>query len=786
MKIEEWAVKLVQQALSEAEISPDQISVIAYTKGPGMGGPLVACAVVARMLSQLWGVPIVGVNHCIGHIEMGRVVTGAQDPVVLYVSGGNTQVIAYADQRYRIFGETIDIAVGNCLDRFARVLGLPNDPAPGYNIEQLAKKGTKLLELPYVVKGMDVSFSGILSYIEEAARKLIEKGEATPADLCFSLQETIFAMLVEITERAMAHVATNDVLIVGGVGCNVRLQEMMQQMVEERGGKLYSTDDRYCIDNGAMIAWPGLLAVKHGQTLDLSKNRFVGGLPRTWLGFNKPFKTLGQLDLSENLLGYQPDGKRLYTSSDSATGWCQQGVAADGSDGWVGLLPTKWGWMFPALQFLLLHSNKLYVSQPGVAQNLNMLALYPGNDYICSLPRATSGPVAFAALQSDANYDVTDSNYEHYDPTDPWPCPSPPSHPPATDLGAAVSFDENNQLVLSWVTPTTIAGSTIFGYKVSLSVTPTSKTVAKAIRGWVGRTFQTYQVPVGSLPPGLTLSSSVYTLTTGIVANDGAYPRGAYTLDLDVLYIDGQLSDSLTASGSTPQLPAFPAFTSLAVSLNTAGTVLGFAWSQASAAPSGFNYSWSIAEWDYGGTRYTALASGATTSLSVSQAVSFSDLDVGSSCRMTVTGSAPGYTPATAQWWGIVRKAANPFSADLSTVGPLFAAPTLAAAAGSSTSLSMSLQLQPGAPDGTTLYYVVRQRRLYNSVLSEVTLADSSTTSTSVTVAVDAGLLAGLQGQNYFLLDVYATAVGFYRSDSVSYTLTVVSLVNDVLTLSVF
>jgi hypothetical protein len=75
-----------------------------------------------------------------GHIEMGRVVTGATDPVVLYVSGGNTQVIAYSDQRYRIFGETIDIAVGNCLDRFARVLNLSNDPSPGYNIEQLAKK----------------------------------------------------------------------------------------------------------------------------------------------------------------------------------------------------------------------------------------------------------------------------------------------------------------------------------------------------------------------------------------------------------------------------------------------------------------------------------------------------------------------------------------------------------------------------------------------------------------------------------------------------------------------
>lgn len=89
------------------------------------------------MLSQLWRKPIIGVNHCVAHIEMGRVVTGADDPVVLYVSGGNTQVIAYSEGRYRIFGETIDIAVGNCLDRFARVLNLSNDPSPGYNIEQV-------------------------------------------------------------------------------------------------------------------------------------------------------------------------------------------------------------------------------------------------------------------------------------------------------------------------------------------------------------------------------------------------------------------------------------------------------------------------------------------------------------------------------------------------------------------------------------------------------------------------------------------------------------------------
>lgn len=261
---------MIKKSLDESGIRRDQIDCVAYTKGPGMGGPLAVCATVARTLSLLWKIPIVGVNHCVGHIEMGRLVTGAKNPVVLYVSGGNTQVIAYADKRYRIFGETIDIAVGNCLDRFARVLGLSNDPAPGYNIEQAAKKGKKFISLPYSVKGMDVSFSGILTYIEGITKELLKSGEATAEDLCFSLQETIFAMLVEITERAMAHVGAQDVLIVGGVGCNLRLQEMMGKMAEERNGVLYSTDDRYCIDNGAMIAWPGLLALQCGLTTDMA------------------------------------------------------------------------------------------------------------------------------------------------------------------------------------------------------------------------------------------------------------------------------------------------------------------------------------------------------------------------------------------------------------------------------------------------------------------------------------------------------------------------------------
>ncbi|KAI1075267.1 O-sialoglycoprotein endopeptidase [Whalleya microplaca] len=272
--------RLTKEALKAAGVTAPatQLRCICYTRGPGMGAPLQSVAVAARALSLLWGLPLVGVNHCVGHIEMGREITGASDPVVLYVSGGNTQVIAYAERRYRIFGETLDIAVGNCLDRFARTLEISNDPAPGYNIEVLARQGGRvLLDLPYAVKGMDCSFSGILGAADLLAaqmreqREKIARGEEvkeedrfTPEDLCFSLQETVFAMLVEITERAMAHVGSNQVLIVGGVGCNERLQEMMGLMAKERGGSVYATDERFCIDNGIMIAHAGLLAYETG------------------------------------------------------------------------------------------------------------------------------------------------------------------------------------------------------------------------------------------------------------------------------------------------------------------------------------------------------------------------------------------------------------------------------------------------------------------------------------------------------------------------------------------
>ncbi|XBW37605.1 hypothetical protein QEN19_003186 [Hanseniaspora menglaensis] len=307
-----WSCRILKQVIEECKEKLGQgfdikkdIDCIAFTKGPGMGAPLHSVCVFARTLSLLHNIPLIPVNHCIGHIEMGRCITKGLNPVVLYVSGGNTQVIAYSNNRYRIFGETLDIAVGNCLDRFARILKISNSPSPGYNIEQLARKGKHLIELPYTVKGMDLSMSGILQYLEQLTKSFLSNGskfskqkkrklleylndtemidsvEITVEDLCFSFQEHLFAMLIEITERAMAHVGSDEVLIVGGVGCNLRLQEMMETMCKDRNGKMFATDDRFCIDNGVMIAQAGVLQYRYGYVLENLKDTRVTQTFRT-------------------------------------------------------------------------------------------------------------------------------------------------------------------------------------------------------------------------------------------------------------------------------------------------------------------------------------------------------------------------------------------------------------------------------------------------------------------------------------------------------------------------
>ncbi|AGB04270.1 metallohydrolase, glycoprotease/Kae1 family [Aciduliprofundum sp. MAR08-339] len=263
----QYLPKILEEAFNVAGISPEDVDGVAFSQGPGLGPCLRTVATAARVMSLKLKVPIVGVNHCIAHLEIGRFTTGAEDPVMLYVSGGNTQVISYASGRYRVFGETLDIGVGNMLDKLAREMGVPFPGGP--RLEKLALQGEKYIPLPYSVKGMDMAFSGILT---AAINKL---GEERKEDIAYSVQETVFAMLTEVTERALTHLRKDEILLAGGVARNKRLQDMLRVMAEERDARLYVPSGEFCTDNGAMIAYLGLLFLKHGVSMDIGETQVI-------------------------------------------------------------------------------------------------------------------------------------------------------------------------------------------------------------------------------------------------------------------------------------------------------------------------------------------------------------------------------------------------------------------------------------------------------------------------------------------------------------------------------
>ena len=256
----------IRLALDTAGVSVDDIDIIAFAQGPGLGPCLRTGATSARALAAYLGKPLVGVNHCVAHVEVGCMATGAVDPLTLYVSGGNTIVSGYESGRYRIFGETLDIAVGNCLDAFAREAGLEYPGGP--DIERKAALGETLIPLPYSVKGMDLSYSGLLTAITGE----LHTGKYRVEDLCFSLQETAYAMLGEVTERALAHTGKPELLLTGGVAANKRLGSMVRDIAHEHGAEPHIVPIRLAADNGAMIAWTGIVAYQAGHVTPLNES----------------------------------------------------------------------------------------------------------------------------------------------------------------------------------------------------------------------------------------------------------------------------------------------------------------------------------------------------------------------------------------------------------------------------------------------------------------------------------------------------------------------------------
>src|SRR3989338_4101622 len=254
---------LLEKVFDTAKVKPSDIDLIAFSKGPGLGGTLRVSAAAARALATKLNIPLIGVNHPIAHIEIAKLTSGFKDPVILYVSCANTQIISLAAGRYRVAGETLDIGIGNFLDAFGRYIGLGFPQGP--KVEELASKSKTYIELPYTIKGIDFSFSGILTNLKRISSKYGKE------DLCYSTQETVFAILTEAVERALAHLDKKELLVTGGVAANKRLGEMLNIMCKARGIKFHQVPRELSGDQGAMIAWLGILEHKAGRKQTLKQ-----------------------------------------------------------------------------------------------------------------------------------------------------------------------------------------------------------------------------------------------------------------------------------------------------------------------------------------------------------------------------------------------------------------------------------------------------------------------------------------------------------------------------------
>jgi len=261
--------EVVESALGfvESTAGPpgETIDAVAFSRGPGLGPCLRIAATAARALAGSLSLPLVGVNHMVAHLEVGRHRSGFDDPVCLNASGANAHVLGHHNGRYRVLGETMDTGIGNAIDKFTRHVGWTHPGGP--KVEKKALEGS-YVGLPYVVKGMDFSFSGITS----AATAAVDDG--TPiADVCCGLQETTFGMLTEVSERALSLTGGDELVLGGGVGQNDRLRGMLETMCEGRGASFYAPEPKFLRDNAGMIAILGAKMYAAGDTIEIADSR---------------------------------------------------------------------------------------------------------------------------------------------------------------------------------------------------------------------------------------------------------------------------------------------------------------------------------------------------------------------------------------------------------------------------------------------------------------------------------------------------------------------------------
>ncbi len=242
------AAAVIKDALDESGLGANQIDAVGYTKGPGLGPCLSVGHMAAKLFSARYRLPLMPVNHALGHIEITKQAFKLKDPLVLYVSGGNSQVLGLVERpfrHYQVYGETFDIGIGNMIDNFARAAHLV--PAWGSTVAKAAEHG-RYFEMPYTVKGMDFTFTGLLTHAEKSLKSHSVK------DTAYSLQETSFAMLCEAAERAMLLSKKKELMACGGVAQSKRLKEMLGMMAGDHDARFFVSPNEFNADNGAMIA----------------------------------------------------------------------------------------------------------------------------------------------------------------------------------------------------------------------------------------------------------------------------------------------------------------------------------------------------------------------------------------------------------------------------------------------------------------------------------------------------------------------------------------------------
>ena len=255
--------KVVHSSLEKAGLGMDGIGLVAFSQGPGIGAPLSVGIAGAKYLALRHGKKLIGVNHGYAHAKISEHWCRMERPLVLYLSGGNSQILVEdEDGYYHVLGETLDIGIGNLFDSFAREIKMEH--AHGSALSKLAEGG-RYVELPYSVKGMNLVFSGLLTAAGKAASSYPHK------DVAYSLMETSFAMTCEVTERALFLSRKKRLVVCGGVAQNRRLQQMLKSMCDEDGVQFGVAPDEFNRDNGAMIAYAGGLLYKRYGEMDVER-----------------------------------------------------------------------------------------------------------------------------------------------------------------------------------------------------------------------------------------------------------------------------------------------------------------------------------------------------------------------------------------------------------------------------------------------------------------------------------------------------------------------------------